>query len=121
MRGEDQIRIIRGATGLNWKSFGQNVSATIEEVSGGSTVHIIGQIKGPAMMDLGRGKEEVHRLTGILTQNLTTAGWKAHVIRVVHRSPPTWLVILVVLAWLAFFGMLLPAIVEFIDITLSNL
>jgi serine/threonine protein kinase len=120
MQSDSQSRTVRGTTGFNWRSFGQNISATVTEVSGGSTVNIIGQTKGPALADMGNGKKEVRRMSGMLIQKLTAAGWKAYVVREVQCSPPTWLVVLIVLAWLVLFGALIPPIVEFIDSTLGS-
>ena len=121
MQGDNQIRTVRGATGLSWTSLGQKISATINEVSGGSTVNIIGQIKGVALTDMNRGREEVHTMSRMLIQKLEAAGWKAHVVREIHRSIPTWLVVLIVLGSLFIFATVIPAIVEFIDITLSSI
>jgi serine/threonine protein kinase len=121
MQSDSQTRTVRGATGLSLTSLGQNISATINEVSGGSTVNIIGQTKGVAMTDMNRGREEVHTMSRMMMQKLEAAGWKAHVVREVHRSFPTWLVVVIVLGSLFLFGTVIPAVIEFIDITLSSL
>ncbi len=115
VQGDNQSRTVRGATGFNWKSFGQRVSATIEEVSGGSTVNIIGQTKGPALRDGGIGREEVHTMSGMLIQKLAAAGGKAYVVREVHRSLPAWLVVLIVLVSFLVFGTLMSALGDFMD------
>jgi serine/threonine protein kinase len=95
MQSDQQTRTIRGVTGLNWQTFGQKISANVEAVSGGSTVNIIDQTMGPALIDMGRGREEVHTIIGMLIHKLAGAGWKANVVREVHRSLPTWLVVLI--------------------------
>jgi serine/threonine protein kinase len=110
MQSQNQIRFIRGTTGFNWKSYGQRISAKIEEVPGGSTVNIIGQAKGPGLTDMGRGKEEVHTMTGMLVKNLADAGWKAYIVREVHQSLPAWLLVLILLGGLFIFGILMSII-----------
>jgi serine/threonine protein kinase len=102
MQSDQQIRTIRGVTGLNWQTFGQKISANIEAVAGGSTVNIIDQTMGPALIDLGRGREEVRKITGMLIHKLAGAGWNAHIVREVHRSLPTWLVVLIGLGLVLF-------------------
>jgi serine/threonine protein kinase len=115
MLGSHQPRTIRGATGFSWKSLGQKISADMAEVSGGSTVNIVGQDKGLALADLGRGKEEVHTMATMLIQKLTSAGWNAHVVREVHCCLPTWLVVLITLGLLLLFITLIPSINEFLE------
>jgi serine/threonine protein kinase len=100
MQSNPQTLAICGQTSLNWKTFGQKITAKIEKVSGGSTVNIINQTKGPAVIDMGRGREEVHSMTAMLFQKLATAGWKAYVVREVHSSFPMWLLVLALLGWL---------------------
>jgi hypothetical protein len=97
MQNNQQTRTIRGVTGLNWQTFGQKISANVEAVSGGSTVNIIDQTMGPALIDMGRGREEVRAITGMLIHKLAGAGWNANIVREVHRSLPTWLVVLICL------------------------
>jgi serine/threonine protein kinase len=120
MQVDDQTRTIRGVTGLSWQSWGQKISAKISESAGGSTVNIIGQARGPTVIDMGRGRGEIHKMSAMLIQRLTIEGWKSHVIREVHCSQPTWLVVLIVLVWLLIIGAMTPPIVEYIDYTLSN-
>lgn len=100
MQSDRQTGAIRGVTGLNWQTFGQKISAKVEAVSGGSTVNIIDQTMGPALIDMGRGREEVRTITGMLIQKLAGAGWNANIVREVHRSLPTWLVVLIGLGML---------------------
>jgi serine/threonine protein kinase len=120
MQSDSQMRTIRGQTALNWKSLGQKISANIEGISGGSTVNIIGQTMGPGLIDMGRGKEEVRGMTAMLIQKLSAAGWKTYVVREINLSPPTWLVALILLGFLFIFGILMPIVIELIDITLSS-
>jgi serine/threonine protein kinase len=103
LQNAPQTRTISGATGLSLRSFGQNISASIEEVAGGSTVSIVGQTKGPAVMDLGRGREEIHAIAGMLIQKLAASGCKAQIAREIRQSPPGWLVALILLGWFLLF------------------
>jgi serine/threonine protein kinase len=101
IQSDSRARTVQGATGWSWQSFGQKISAKIEEVSGGSTANIIAQAKyRTAVTDMGRGKKDVRRMSEMLIQQLTAAGYKARVVREVQSSPPAWVVVLVVLAWL---------------------
>jgi serine/threonine protein kinase len=120
MRADTHPRTIHGATGFSWKSYGQKISATIDEVSSGSTVNIAGLAKGPGLADMGRGKKDVNTMSGMLIQKLTAAGWNAYVVREVQCSPPAWVTVLIVLGWLLLLGMLMQPIVEFVDSTLGS-
>jgi serine/threonine protein kinase len=104
LQSDSQNRTVQGATGWNWRSYGQKISAVIEGVSGGSTVNITGQGKSFAVADLGRGREDIQKMSGMLIQKLAAAGRKAQVAREVHSSPPTWIVILAVVGWLIIIG-----------------
>jgi serine/threonine protein kinase len=114
MRYDGRTRTILGTTGFSWKSLGQKISATIDAVSGGSTANIVGLAKGPGLMDMGRGRNDVHTMSGMLIQKLAAAGWKAYVVREVQCSPPMWVIILIVIGWLLLLGYM-PNIVEFLD------
>jgi serine/threonine protein kinase len=115
MKGSHQPRTIRGVTGINWQSLGKKISADMEDVSGGSTVNIVGQDRGLALADLGRGRQEVRTMATMLIQKLTSAGWNAHAVREVHCSLPMWLVVLITLGLLLLFIILIPSINEFLE------
>jgi len=99
MQSDQQTRTACGVTGLNWQTLGQKISASVEKAPDGSTVNIIDQTMGPAFIDMGRGRNEVRTISGMLIQNLEAEGWKAHVLREVHCSLPTWLLALIVLGF----------------------
>jgi serine/threonine protein kinase len=100
MSFDSHSRTIRGETGFDWRSYGQTISANAESVPGGSTVNIIGQTKGPALADMGRGRQEVQKISGMLIQKLAAAGWKAYIAREVCVTRPAWVKALILLGWL---------------------
>jgi serine/threonine protein kinase len=106
LQSDPQTRTIRGNTGFTLRSLGQRITANVEEISGGSTINIADQTMGPGLTDLGRSKDEVHLITGMLIHKLAGDGWKAHIVREIHRSFPVWLVTLIVLGGLILLGLI---------------
>jgi hypothetical protein len=67
---DPNVRTIKGTTGFSWQSLGQIISATIQPLPDGFTIHIASRTKTPQLLDYGRGAADVRKITDLLLQRL---------------------------------------------------
>jgi len=70
LRWDPNARTIKGTTGFSWQSLGQIISAAIQPLPDGFTVHIASRTKTPQLLDYGRGAADVRKITDMLLQRL---------------------------------------------------